>query len=336
MAAYPGMPNKYAAPFHADSMSYYNAEYPQAYGAIDGFYAQDAKPGQMGSPPNQRKRMNVLALACALFGPWFLFIGVVTAESFSLHYNSPQLVHAVVGASLAVVVSFGASAISALRNQDQDRRPSWYLFMFFTGLIAWALSVFLGHVNFFTHMQPYYDIQNLNVYHNVDPELKKGQQLMDAGKVVFVPNAHIDLKRAWSFKNLENYCVAPISTVDANGTMMNLPHYDFWAVGINCCGGNGEGFSCSKTINSKAHAGLREMRDDLRPFFRLAVQQAQAAHAISARHPLFFFWVEDPIREVHDYEGEGYKYVLLGLCAHFSLQLLFVVGAALTFAKTYW
>merc|ERR1719419_223537 len=159
---------------------------------------------------------------------------------------------------------------------------------------------------------------------------------MDGGRIVFLPNSKINTRLGMSFQNSQNYCVAPITTVNSNGTFKALAIYDFWAIGINCCAGDGSNFHCGEYNDKMAHAGLRLMRDDMRPFFRLAVQQAQASHGIKANHPLFFYWMKDPLLQAHSYEAEGYKYLLLGLCAHFSLQILLVLLAALTFARTNW
>merc|ERR1719408_1104993 len=130
------------------------------------------------------------------------------------------------------------------------------------------------------------------------------------------------------FKNLEIYCVAPIVA----GKEV-LPTYDFWAVGVNCCSGNRADFHCGEFNNAHAGAGLRLMRDDQRSFYRLAVQQAEAAYNIRADHPLFFYWMQDPVAEVAAWMDEGYKWFLLGIFSHFLLQLVLVIIACLAFSK---
>merc|ERR1719491_1298925 len=102
---------------------------------------------------------------------------------------------------------------------------------------------------------------------------------------------------------------------------------------MNCCSGIRPDFHCGEFNKNHATAGLRLMRDDERPFYRLAVQQAEAAYNIRADHPLFFHWMHDPIAEVMAYYDEGVKYFFLGIFAHFVLQLFLVIVASLAFSK---
>merc|ERR1712124_161832 len=99
----------------------------------------------------------------------------------------------------------------------------------------------LGDMNYWENLQPYYDIIHLNEYTSVDPSQMSGQQLMDAGRVIFSEKSKLDLTKSMGFKNMDTYCVAPITM----GTD-TLETYDFWAVGMNCCSGNSADFHCGE------------------------------------------------------------------------------------------
>merc|ERR1719487_3180586 len=116
-----------------------------------------------------------------------------------------------------------------------------------------------------------------------------------------------------AFKNRDTYCVAPIVI---NQTR-NASSFDFWAVGLNCCSGRPGDFNCGEYNNPHASSGLRVMRDDQREFYRLAVKQAEAAYDLKAKHPLFFYWMEDPGAEIAAYMDEGFKYYMFGLVTFF-------------------
>jgi hypothetical protein len=298
----------------------------QQYGCIDG------QKG-LGVRTTTRKRMNITAVCLALFLPWIIFTVMYSLFSFDLHYKSPALCYMLAAFGLALVVLFGIKGFVALRARlDGDATgnadPAWMLFIFLTGLMAWASAVVLGDYNFWHNMQPYYDVKNLNTYPSVDTSRMRGQQLMDAGRLQFVAGTHLDISKSMGFKNLDTYCVAPIATGDAP-----LTSYDFWAVGLNCCSGQAADFHCGEFNNPRASAGLRLMRDDQRAFFRLAVQQAESAFNIRSVHPLFFHWMQDPDAEMDAYQDDGYKYFLLGMFTHFAMQLFLVVLALMAFSK---
>lgn len=318
----------YGDPNHASQMSYYNDE---SYGAMD------AKLQSAASLRNQRRRLNILGVATGFFVPWLLFTFVFAILSFSVHYTQPIVAYLCVSLGFIFVLVQGSLAVDSVRKQASGERqcePKWHLFMFATCFLAWSLAVQLGQSNFVHNMQPFYDILNLNAYPSVDPSLMRGQQLMDAGRVGFSANTQLDLNRATGFKNVEMYCVAPVTIRVANTTnSMPLASYDFWAVGLNCCSGERGDFHCGDFDNPAAKGGLRLMNDDQRPFFRLAVQQAQAAFSIKSVHPLFFYWTLDPVVMSNTYQDDGFKYFLLGMFSHFALQLSLVTAAVLTFSK---
>lgn len=294
--------------------------------------------------PRQRKQLNSLAISISLFIPTALFAAMFWVLSFSLHYRTPLLCYAVVLVGLCLVGLTAYLAFDAVKKKQEPgivqfvagnesqphREPTWLIFLFITCLQAWFIGVALGEMNYMKNTLPYYDVTNLETYPSVDPATMHGQQLMDSGRVMFTAGAHLDLTLSRGFKNLENYCVAPI--VSAHDSRP-VPSYDFWAVGVNCCGGDQADFHCGEFDNPRASAGLRLMQDDQRAFFRLAVQQAEAAYSIKAEHPLFFHWMQDPIEEVNEYIDEGFKYYFYGVSVHFVFQFFLVLAACIVFAK---
>mmetsp|Transcript_35044 Transcript_35044/g.78563 ORF Transcript_35044/g.78563 Transcript_35044/m.78563 type:complete len:290 (-) Transcript_35044:72-941(-) len=273
----------------------------------------------------KRKRMNVVSILINVLAPWLLFCGVFAAMSFKTHYSTSALAWLAVVAGLATSVVAGSLAY---RTKLQDRDPTWYTFAALALAVATIFAAVLGDMNYWYNMQPYYDIENINTYPAVNPAREKGQQLMDAGRVYFEDGTGLDTSKAMAFRNLDRYCVAPIVFGQEP-----LVSYDFWAVGVNCCSGTTADFRCGEFDNPKARSGLRLMREDQRPFFRLAVQQAEAAYNIKANHPLFFYWMQDPVAEVMKYRSDGFKYALIAISTHFAFNLLCVAGAVFAFSK---
>jgi len=307
----------------------------EAYGSFTG--APDAATKISAFVRGPRRRINFLPVAIAFFGPWVLFAVVYGAMTFSMHYEQPSLVFIIVNLGFIVVIGVGLAALSGWRKKaarDPHYEPSWLAFMFVTMLVGWAVAMVLGDINYNQNMKPFYDLMNLNNYPDVDPAAMRGQMVMDAGRITFTADTHLDLTRSIGFKRNDVYCVAPVSKANrTKGGMQILSNYDFWAVGINCCSGNEPDFHCGQYSNGNAHGGIRLMHDDERPFYRLAVEQAEAAYNIKATHPLFFHWKADPQAEVNSYREEGLKNYLIGVFMFCSIQLFLVVAATLVFAR---
>jgi len=216
--------------------------------------------------------------------------------------------------------------------RERAGRATWAIFLFLAMLLAWTLGLQSGNYSYSLYLRPFYDIDGLNTYPQVDPSKFRGSQLMDAGRIVFTKDARLDVRRSMGFKNQDTYCVAPITVGNENVTFKTLPSYDFWAVGLNCCGDKGD-FRCGEYNNPNAHAGLRLMRDDQRDFFRLAVQQAESAFNIKSVHPVFVHFMQDPVAEALSYQEEGLRYYFVGMCLHLLLQLALVAMAVTLFQR---
>jgi len=289
-----------------------------------------AMPMSKGPPsafaPGRRRKINGLAIAVNIFLPWFLFSALYSIQSFTFHYTHPATTLLVVISAFIIPLVTGIWALVAKRREMD--LPMWYTYFTFASLLAVGLAICLGDMNFWYNMQPYYDMQNLNTYPSVNPAREKGQQLMDSGRVYFSPGTRLNLKMAMGFKHHDMYCVAPI----VNGNE-KLPTYDFWAVGTNCCAGATTDYRCGEFNNPHARSAFRLMNDDQRPFFRLAVQQAESAYNLKATHPIFLHWMQDPVDSVNAYRDDGNKYFLMGVFSHFLLNAFCVASAVVGFSK---
>lgn len=230
-----------------------------------------------------------------------------------------------------------ALAILGTAYQKANQQGSrWLTFLGACSLLAVTLGVVLGDMDFWTNMQPYYDLDSLNYYNNVDVASTKGEAMMDAGFVRFMEGSGLDLSKSASFSNLDTYCVAPIVNGTAAASTDPLNTYDFWAVGLNCCPRNTSkavNFVCGAYNTKGAREGLRLMDDTQRDYFRMAVQQAEAQYRIHAAHPVFFYFVEDAHAEWQGYWDYGNKYYHVGVWAFFFFQVFLVLVATVLSSK---
>lgn len=301
-----------------------NANYAN-YGGVEGFYGGVNAPAKTVFVPGKRRRINLVAVCINAFLPFLMFATLYCVMSFKFHYQSPNtcwmLAFAMLGISLFIMVF-------AIRGRKRDREPKWLLYTSCACISAVVLATVFGNLNYVFNLLPYYEIDSLNTYPSVNPANDYGQEMMDAGRIYFADGTGIDMKKATSFKNVDLYCVAPITS----GTE-KLSHYDFWAVGKNCCSGVSPDFRCGQFNNPKARSGLRQIGASERPFYRLAVQMASAQFALNAPHPLFFQWIQDPVAELSHYLQSGWRFYLLGVSTHFAINLICCMSAMIIFSK---
>lgn len=274
--------------------------------------------------PAERLRLNSVAVAFAALFPWAVFCGLYAALSFSLHRSHAAQVHFLL---LCAVLSSGAFVA---RDMLQRRKallsgehlaPSWLMFLGASTLFACVLALLLGNWNFATNSLPYYSLNDLGRHADVDPSSAGGLRYMDAGIVRFTADSFVEAEKAIGFKHLDTFCVAPITRGDSP-----LATYDFWAVGVNCCNGFPGDFKCGDYLTLGVHSGLRVMRDELKVYYSLAVQQAQAEFHIQAAHPVFLEWVHDPQANIENMRDAGRWYFIMGAVVHLALQCALTVS----------
>lgn len=221
-------------------------------------------------------------------------------------------------------------------------RPRSARFPIVLALCCWVALVagyMLGDRYYWQYLAQFYTYEDMAMYVNVDPATDRGQSFMDAGQVYFKESSFVATTRAMAFKNRRTYCVAPIvrgalaSEESLSGfALPPAGTVDFWAVGVDCCGPSGDEFTCGDVNSMVARSGMRLLRDDLQPFFLLAVQEWTASIGLPARHPLFFTWVRDPLLTKEALHVDGCWmmaqvvtfYFMVNMCLQLALMRLMV------------
>jgi len=245
---------------------------------------------------------------------------VVTTLAFALNFIAMgfNLRYESLNAAVAIgpCVSFVLVVVLSLLIYTRYRRRRTIRL-----LLAMAIGTGFGAVagmvcadkEYWEYAVRYYSYQDMASYTNVDPSLEVGQTFMDAGVIYFRDGSAVHHDNAIAFHNHDTYCVAPIlrpaSLAQQGDSKLPLPPsgtVDFWAVGLNCCGENGENWTCGTGNMLFARSGIRLLNDHDRSMFLLGVQQWAANARFPARHPLFFEWVADPITEIDRINEEAW------------------------------
>lgn len=303
------------------------------FGNQDGFAMKSPFHRGMFFMMGQRRRLNIVAILISLFVPWLLFCFVYAILAFELHYKLPMLAYLLILLAFVCVVgssAFFAASVIKKKYTDPAYTPSWYIFIAITSILAFGVALAFGEWDYIGNMQPYYNLSNLASYKDIDTNVYLGQQLMDAGSIEFKKGTALDLSRSMGFKNDDIYCVAPIVT---KGSVQKPLSVDFWAVGKNCCSGVAADFHCSGFSDPHATGVIRQMHNEDRPFYRLAVQQAEATYHMTASHPLFFEWVHNAEEATTSFAHRGYQNFVVGIFAYFLVQAFLTAAIALAFSK---
>lgn len=277
--------------------------------------------------------VNYAGLLLAYVTPIFLFCLILNANSFMRYYHPQAAAFANVFAWVVLLMqAYFAStklrrrahskADPLLRPSLRDPAPSWYAFLACSCLVAILLAELVGTYNYVANMKFLYGYNDLNSYAGVDPSGGSGQAFLDAGQISFVNTSRLQLSRSMGFYDGTMYCVAPIVSTSEPPAI-----YDFWAVGVGCCSGHAADFHCGPFSDANAHQGLRLLRDDQRPFFQLAVQQAESVYQIKANSPIFLTWTKDAAGNLEKYRHDSFMFYMFWIFCFIGLQTFTTVLA---------
>jgi len=274
----------------------------------------------------KRSRLDLVVVACTLIFPWSLFSLLCWFLSFTLHFKQAALCWFVVG-SVGFAIGFGGPmSLKVLQaRRASHHRVALVKFLFISSLGNWLLGSAAGTYNYWENMQPYYLSASLNSYLAVDVTKQHGQQLMDAGRILFAANSSLDKARSAGYRSAGRvFCVAPVVPNEGK-----LASYDFWAAGIDCCSGVEPDFHCG---DKGANGGLRIL-DRSQSMYIQALQQAKAAYGISASYPLFITWTQDPFAAVHAHQDAGFRFYALWSLMAFAIQFFGTVVVVVALSK---
>jgi Ca2+/Na+ antiporter len=289
--------------------------------------------GDQLAAARRRHRVNCVPILGAIFLPWIVFLGVYLLIAFQVHYIAPISTNVAMACLLGLVIHYARWSYQLYRGGND-----WFFHIYLSAgfllviLLSWALADY----QFWHWLQPAFNAEHMATYVNVDPSTETtrsgvvvatpGKRYQDAGRIFFSSDTVLDFNKSMSFKLGKLYCVTPI----VNKNCKKNCGYDFWAVGIDCCSEDAADFRCGEYRNPKAKAGIRAMYEWERPFYRLAVLEAEGVHDIMSKHPMFFQWVQDPIATVHRWQNIGYKRFIISMFLVFGFNAL-TLAVALKF-----
>lgn len=102
--------------------------------------------------------------------------------------------------------------------------------------------------------------------------------------------------------------------------------FDYFAVGMDCCGcPNGE-FRCGEWDNPLTHGGLRVLDDHKLLKYKLAVKQWESVWGQTAKQPLFFEWTLRPARESAGMGSHANAMGIMAIAAFLCVQIFIGFG----------
>jgi len=261
------------------------------------------------------------SVAILVLSPFLTFVTILALFTFAYSDSSTAV-------WVVVVACTGMSLFLLALPNKRPEGPTFYMQLGVLCLVATGVATLFGYYNWNRHMSYDAAYDGQRAYSNVLPT-EPALAHLDAGKIVFSPDAKLSMAKAVGYKDGSMYCVAPI----IDSTPQSLEKFEFFAAGQDCCQ-EGGGFTCDEADNPKAHGGmvyLKFVDSALLDNFRKAGQHLAATHGIAVSpDALFVKWVRDPDGASKSFQNSGVSFfigtsavylvvcIVMGFTVHFS------------------
>lgn len=265
----------------------------------------------------QRAGLDFTQLAQAvlhLVVPSCIFLFTSSLLSFHVHFDVGAGVWLLTLLSLVPFCLARRSERHALEYRLDRTWPRLSQFLFFVAAVAGML---FGGLNYCYYGWPSYSLDGLRTYTDLDATDVPGQRLMDAGRVTFVQNTRLlahHNQTGWQQGHPNAWASRPVGC--RRGMLQS------WA----------EQLHCGDFHSPKAKSGLRVVDESQLRFFRLAVQQAEAAYNLEVGQPMFFTWLEDADKTLENFFHLSFKNFVVANVYHMGFNTVCLLAFVVFFA----
>jgi len=273
----------------------------------------DMDLSQAPAAPQRPQNFHTMSLGLPILLPSIVFLVVSCVIVFLFH-----TAQAVVW--IMVVVCFLVSLLlMSVRKAPLRDGPNFWLNLGFLCVLATLSATLTSVYNWQNHMARYWAYEGQRMYTNVLPS-EPALSHIDAGKIIFSSDAHLDLASYAEHKDGASFCVAPVVAAARQAVV------EYWATGVDCCGGGN--FTCGAIQGDAKGAGLvlleagRFSSDNLASF-RSAALKAGASHGTApSQDALFVRWVEDAEEAQLAFWSEGVRFLVGSIIVYSVLSVV--------------
>lgn len=261
----------------------------------------------------------------------YLFSLVVLTSS-ALRFEHSSLAFTILGIGLTLllavpVISFvvlllgvlSALCFSSVRKQAVVFWMFWPTARCALSVCAALAGIHIADTLWNNDFWPVLQTNRMQTYTSVNPSRVQGSRMLDAGIVLFVPNATVDREIVGCLKHEHTYCIAPVVMPNAAATS----NQDVFVTGVDCCGECPGLFSCGDWDSPYSVGGLRVLDKEQHHWFYLVLGDWMQSYNQGVSDPIFLQWIADPVEYLVELQQTGVRHMMAA--AFFGPIAVFVI-----------